>query len=230
MTAIAEREKLERTEQKKLARLQREAYRDSITAAGKLGQADDHDEQEGSGDEDDDDEDGLTPTVAPLQPTVQKITNASNIITTTITPLSFGSDDEQEQEDRDIGLTEEELEAKRKEEGAKKRKWAQDAKADREQKTAKLKKKKVNNKKDSITSENLTVFDAKQKIFVDDKGRKVMMHKEHGKLVPVVMSEKAENALDQGWKLPRALREKEKKSWSMAAAKKSRRTEKKTKK
>ncbi|GAM24417.1 hypothetical protein SAMD00019534_075920 [Acytostelium subglobosum LB1] len=246
MERIAVKQKEEQREQKKLAKLQREAYRDSIIKAKRIGEGtvdeDDFDDDEEEdvqdgedGDDDDQDQDGdgvtkkkkiISTSTAITETVQQEFMNDQNVITATISPLNFDDDDDENQnaDGEDIEDDDEENED---DEDDKTKKMKNGNRQSTKEKTPKKNKYQLAREKkkaeETISSEQLTVFDASKKIFTDNRtGKKVMMKKEKGKLIPVVLSAAAENAMQQGWQLPRMLREKPKKSWSFTEARKSR--------
>ncbi|EFA82375.1 hypothetical protein PPL_04800 [Heterostelium album PN500] len=238
---IAEKEKEEIREQKKLAKLQRESYRESIINAKMLGEGKTSLAQqleEEAEDDEDDEEESTTTTAATttksksslkyktssnVESSTQQFKNDTNIITATIEPISFDNEDGEDDE----GAEEDDDEDEDEDEEDKSTATGNKDKFKVKKKENKFKDKK---KKDQITSDKLTVLDAAKKIFLDDKGRKVMMKKEKGKLIPVVLTEAAQERMEKGWELPRQLREKPKKSWSLTEARKSRKRTRKDKK
>ncbi|KYQ89273.1 hypothetical protein DLAC_09932 [Tieghemostelium lacteum] len=233
---LEEKGKKEKIEQRKFIKLQREAFRDSIIEnkkkvekeMGIIG-SDDEDEDE---DEDSSDEDiNYTPTPKSTELKEEQIKEFSKndkIIKTTITPMSF---DDSDNGDSDSDDDDEDGENDSNSKNIKK--LDENSNSSKIPKTKEFSKKKNKGKfdfkkdKDVITADKLKVFDAEAKIYIDDKGRKIKMKRDKGKLIPVVLSERAEEALDQGWKLPRKLRERQKKSWSLSIAKKQRKKAKK---
>eukprot|EP01132_Coremiostelium_polycephalum_P004095 gene4095-5123_t len=246
---VEEKEKLEKAEQKKFAKLQRESFRNNIIeqrkkAEKEMGLIYSEDEEDIIQQDDDEEEDDdnkkkninkqlLEKKSIEKEFELKKNNGSQNtIIKTTIKPISFDGDlfesinnsknddddddDEDEEEEEEDGEEEEE---EGKEQGQKNKKL-----------NSNIKKSTFKKEKDVITADKLTVFDKEKKIYVDDKGRKVVMKKEKGKFVPVVLTEAAETAMDKGWKLPRNLRDHKKKSWSLLNAKKARRKQKKAKK
>ncbi|KAM9992993.1 hypothetical protein ACTFIY_010426 [Dictyostelium cf. discoideum] len=243
---IEEKEKREKAEQKKFVKLQREAFQQSIIDSRKKHENefgienDEEEEEEEIKEEETIDEKGNKVKVLIKPSTIQETqikeySSEDKIITTTVKPLSFNSDgeDEDESDDNNNNSSDEEEEEE------------EDDDEDDEEVNDKSKVKKKlpnfkkespstnkfnNNKKDTITADGLTLIDAENKIYQDEKGRRIKMRKEKGKIIPVVLTAAAETAIEKGWKLPRSLRTSQKKSWSHAVQKKSKKKQRKEKK
>ncbi|EGC32557.1 hypothetical protein DICPUDRAFT_81630 [Dictyostelium purpureum] len=227
MQRIAEKEKNEKKEQKKFAQLQREAFQQSIKDSKKK-----HQDEFGLEHSDEEECDTKDTQEEKIKNEVKKsfeISSDDKIVTTVIKPLSFNSDGEEEEEEEDEDMESEEEEEEEEEE-------EQDNENNKKHpvvKKTQTKKPEINKfkkEKDTVSPENLILINKDQKIYQDEKGRKIKMKKEKGKIIPVVLTQAAETALEKGWKLPRALRTKEKKSWSFATQKKSRKKARKEKK
>ncbi|KAM9985315.1 hypothetical protein ACTFIZ_008859 [Dictyostelium cf. discoideum] len=248
---IEEKEKREKAEQKKFVKLQREAFQQSIIDSRKK-----HENEFGIKDENDDeeeeeeeikeeetiDEKGNKVKVLIKPSTIQETqikeySSEDKIITTTVKPLSFNSDGEDEDEsDDDNNNNNEDSEDEQQQDDDEEEEVNDKSKV--KKKLPNLKKESTtttnkfnsNNKKDTITADGLTLIDAEKKIYQDEKGRRIKMIKEKGKIIPVVLSAAAETAIEKGWKLPRSLRTSQKKSWSHAVQKKSKKKQRKEKK
>ncbi|KAN0016435.1 hypothetical protein ACTFIU_006402 [Dictyostelium citrinum] len=232
---IEEKEKKEKAEQKKFAKLQREAFQQSIIDSRKKHenefgiQNDDEEEEEEEIEEETIDEKGNKVKVLIKPSTIQETqikeySSEDKIITTTVKPLSFNSDGEDE-DDEDEDDSENDSEEEEEEEVNDKSKV--------KKKLPNIKKESTTNKfnkKDTITADGLTLVDPENKIYQDEKGRRIKMRKEKGKIIPVVLTAAAETAIEKGWKLPRSLRTSQKKSWSHSVQKKSKKKQRKEKK
>ncbi|KAN0030609.1 hypothetical protein ACTA71_009249 [Dictyostelium dimigraforme] len=244
---IEEKEKKEKAEQKKFAKLQREAFQQSIIDSRKKhenefgikeDEDDEDDEDEEIKEEETIDEKGNKVKVLIKPSTIQETqikeySSEDKIITTTVKPLSFNSDGEDEDEEDKDNDDENSNDDDNNEED--------DDNSENEDDKTKVKKKLPNNKKeftskfnnnkkDTITADGLKLVDAEKKIYQDEKGRRIKMIKEKGKIIPVVLTAAAETAIEKGWKLPRSLRTSQKKSWSHAVQKKSKKKQRKEKK
>ncbi|EGG15663.1 hypothetical protein DFA_10505 [Cavenderia fasciculata] len=223
------KEKDDIKEQKRLKKVQEEAlYNNYLAGLGQslTGSDDEQEESESSESEDDEQEtkrvklgaseeeekvdengDEINSGKGIIQKKTKEYENESSVITTIVTPLSFNSDGEEEEEGQDgSGDDDDEDEEEDGENNGDNKK-----KNDGEKKGKKRKKRSTNIVQANSIRE---VVDAKKKIFLDDQGRKVMMRKIKGKILPIVMSERAQEAVEHGWKLPRPLRIHHKKSWN----------------
>ncbi|KAK5584041.1 hypothetical protein RB653_005648 [Dictyostelium firmibasis] len=239
-----EKEKREKAEQKKFVKLQREAFQQSIIDSRKKHESefgikdeDEDDDEEEIKEEETIDEKGNIVKVL-IKPSkieetqIKEYSSEDKIITTTVKPLSFNSDGEEEEsdnfddnsdDDNDDNNSEEEEEEE--EEESDKTKVKKKLPNNKKEFTSKF-----SNKKDTITADGLKLIDAENKIYQDEKGRRIKMRKEKGKIIPVVLTAAAETAIEKGWKLPRSLRTSQKKSWSHAVQKKSKKKQRKEKK
>ncbi|KAM9968254.1 hypothetical protein ACTFIW_002691 [Dictyostelium discoideum] len=244
---IEEKEKREKAEQKKFVKLQREAFQQSIIDSRKkhenefgIENDDEEEEEEEIKEEETIDEKGNKVKVLIKPSTIQETqikeySSEDKIITTTVKPLSFNSDGEDEDESDDDNNNDNSDDDDEEEDDNDEDEEVND-KSKVKKKLPNFKKEspstnKFNsNKKDTITADGLTLIDAENKIYQDEKGRRIKMRKEKGKIIPVVLTAAAETAIEKGWKLPRSLRTSQKKSWSHAVQKKSKKKQRKEKK